>query len=58
MSQRLAMMESTEVAKIGIEAMLKGKPSVVPRWRNAVMAWSSHLVPRRLATAVTFRLMR
>lgn len=56
--QRLVMMESKEVARIGIEAMLKGKPSVVPGWRNAVMAWSSRLVPRRLATAVTFRLMR
>lgn len=48
---RLLTMESETVAEIGINAMLKGKPSVVPGWLNAVMAWISQRVPRRLAAA-------
>ena len=56
--QRMAMMRSAEVARIGIEAMLKGKPSVVPGYFNAVMAWSNRLIPRRLSAAIAERLMR
>jgi uncharacterized protein len=55
--QQLVMMESAEVASIGIDAMLKGKPSVVPGRLNAAMAWSARLVPRRFATALSYRLM-
>lgn len=55
--QRLVEMLSREVARIGIEAMLKGKPSVVPGWINAVTAWSTRLIPRRLSAAIAYRTM-
>ncbi|MDZ7843596.1 MAG: SDR family oxidoreductase [Anaerolineales bacterium] len=48
---RLLTMESGRVAEIGINAMLKGKPSVVPGRLNAALAWISQRVPRRLAAA-------
>lgn len=46
------MMESKRVAEIGIQAMLQGKPSVVPGRVNALFAWLAQRVPRRLATAI------
>lgn len=55
--QRLIMMESDEVARIGIEKMLAGKPSVVPGWLNALMVWTNRLMPRRVSTAVAHSLM-
>ncbi len=55
--QRLTMMQSKEVVQIGIKAMLKGKPSVVPGWLNAVMAWSTRLMPRRGLAALANLLM-
>lgn len=55
--QRLVMMSSAEVARIGIEAMLAGKSSVVPGWINAVMVWSNRLIPRRWSAAAVYRLM-
>ncbi len=56
--QRLVMMKSSAVARIGIDSMLKGKPSVVPGRINAVMAWSNRLIPRRFSAALADRLMR
>ena len=56
--QRRVMMESAEVARIGIRAMLKGRSSVVAGRLNAIAAWSIRLTPRRVATAVAARLMR
>lgn len=55
--QRLTMMQSPEVVRIGIASMLKGKPSVVPGWLNAATAWSNRLIPRRLSAAIGHRLM-
>lgn len=55
--QRLAMMKSEDVTRIGIESMLKGKPSVVPGRLNALSVWSNRLMPRRLSAAVAYRLM-
>lgn len=55
--QRLAMMQSADVAAAGIEAMLKGRSSVVPGFANALAAWSTRLMPRRLAAAVAERTM-
>lgn len=56
--QRLAMMQSRDVVRIGIDAMLAGKPSVVPGRLNALSVWSNRLLPRRLSAAVADRLMR
>lgn len=55
--QRLMMMESDEVARIAIEKMLVGQPSVVTGWLNALMVWSNRLMPRRLSAAVGHKLM-
>lgn len=55
--QRLVMMKSPDVVRIGLSAMLKGTPSVVPGFINAVSAWSNRLIPRRVSTMVAERLM-
>lgn len=55
--QRMMMMESADVTRIGIDSMLKRKPSVVPGWLNSITIWSNRLMPRRLSAAVTHRLM-
>lgn len=55
--QRMVMMRSADVARIGIDAMLRGKSSVVPGFFNALTAWSNRLIPRRLAAALAYRLM-
>ncbi|HYY80260.1 MAG TPA: SDR family oxidoreductase [Actinomycetes bacterium] len=56
--QRLAMMRSPTVARIGVDAMLKGRPSLVAGRLNAASAWSNRLLPRRLSVATADRLMR
>jgi len=56
--QRRSRMDSPTVARIGIDAMLKGRPSLVVGWRNAANAWSIRLVPRRTAAALAYRAMR
>lgn len=55
---RLNQIESSKVARIGIRAMLEGKPSVIPGWMVALTAWASQRAPRRWATAITGWLMR
>ncbi|HEX6290393.1 MAG TPA: SDR family oxidoreductase [Herpetosiphonaceae bacterium] len=55
--QRMAMMQSADVTRIGIESMLKGRPSVVPGRLNALTVWSNRLIPRRLSAAIAYRLM-
>jgi hypothetical protein len=56
--QRLLMMKSADVARIGIEAMLKGRPSVVPGFLNAVGAFIPRLMPRRAQAALAESTMR
>jgi uncharacterized protein len=55
--QRLVLMKSADVARIGIEAMLKRRPSIVPGFINALMVWSNRLAPRRVSAAVSEWLM-
>lgn len=55
--QRMVMMQSADVARIGIDAMLRGKSSVVPGFFNTLTAWSNRLIPRSLAAALAYRLM-
>lgn len=55
--QRLTMMDSPTVARIGIDAMLKGRPSLVPGRLNAASVWSNRLLPRRASAALAHRLM-
>jgi len=54
---RMVNMESAEVARIGIKAMLKGRSSIVPGWKVSLTAWVSQRAPRSWATAVTGWLM-
>jgi uncharacterized protein len=56
--QRMVMMQSADVARIGIENMLRGKPSVVPGWLNAVTVWFNRLLPRRMQAATAELLMK
>ncbi len=56
--QRLLMMPSERVARIGIEAMLKGKPSKVPGLLNALPVQMMRLTPRRAAAAIASIMMR
>jgi uncharacterized protein len=56
--QRRSRADSPTVARIGVEAMLKGRPSLVAGWRNAAAAWSVRLLPRRTAAALAYRAMR
>jgi short-subunit dehydrogenase len=55
--QRLARMDSPSVARIGVDAMLKGRPSLVPGRFNAASVWSNRLLPRRASAALAHRLM-
>jgi len=54
---RLAGIESSQIARIGINAMLRGRASIVPGWMVSLVAWVSQRAPRRWATAVTGWLM-
>ena len=55
--QRLARMDSPSVARIAVDAMLKGRPSLVPGRLNAASVWSNRLLPRRASAALAHRLM-
>ncbi len=49
---RLTQMTSPDVARIGIEAMLSGRSSIVPGIHNAAMVASVRFTPRRVVTAL------
>ena len=55
---RRVQMQSPEVARIGIKAMLKERSSIIPGFQNSLAAWSVRLAPRRIATAVAGFFMR
>ena len=55
---RLNKVTSGQVAKGGIDAMLKGKASLIPGWSVALTAWLSQRAPTRWSTALTGCLMR
>lgn len=50
--QRLMMMDSPTVARIGIDSMLRRRPSVVPGFMNSLSAFSTRLLPRRAQAAL------
>lgn len=51
-AQKQGMMKSYPVAKTGIEAMLIGKPNVIPGWKNTISAFFFRLLPRRLTMTI------
>ena len=56
--QRWSMRASRPGAEIGIDAMLRGKPSKVAGVMNALTAWSLRFVPRRLQAAMASAAMQ
>jgi hypothetical protein len=56
--QRRMAMESSDVVRIGINAMLRGRSCVVTGSMNAFLAWGTRLLPRQVLAAATDRLMR
>jgi hypothetical protein len=55
--QRVTMMKSADVARVGLRAMFNRRASVLPGFVNQMMALGSKLLPRRLVTAVAYRLI-
>jgi short-subunit dehydrogenase len=53
--QRLAMMKSADVARIGVRSMLARKSSVVPGWLNALTVWSIRLIPQQRPALLSYR---
>ncbi|QNM95409.1 SDR family NAD(P)-dependent oxidoreductase [Chitinimonas koreensis] len=56
--QRLMMMQSRPVAQIGLAALFKGVPSVVPGLGNKLTILSNRLAPRSLQSKVAYQLMK
>jgi short-subunit dehydrogenase len=56
--QRLVMMHSRPVVRIGLRALARGHASVVPGFLNSVTAWSNRLMPRSLQRRIAHQLMR
>ena len=52
--QRLVLMDSKTVARIGIESMLRRKSSVVPGFINSLVAFSTRLLPRRMLASLAY----
>lgn len=55
--QRLFMMQSPTVVRVGLDALLRGKTSIVPGVANRFLAWSNRLMPRRMAAMLAHRTM-
>lgn len=55
--QRLAMMESRKVARIGVVNMLRRRPCVIPGFLNQLLAFSTRFAPRRLQAVVSSLLL-
>lgn len=56
--QRLVMMQSRPVAHIGLQAMFKGKLSVVPGLMNKLTIFSNRFTPRSIQSKVAYTLMK
>ena len=56
--QRMMMMSSADVARIGIKAMLAGRYSVVPGFLNRLTALFTMITPDRINAAAAYRLMK
>jgi short-subunit dehydrogenase len=50
------VMTASEVARVGYEAFKRGQITVIPGWRNRVLALLVRVAPRRLVPAVVRRL--
>lgn len=50
--QKATMMESADVARIGIDAMVAGRSSIVTGYINTINAWFMSMLPRPWAAAI------
>jgi short-subunit dehydrogenase len=55
--QRSMMMDSSTVARIGIQGMLRRRPSVIPGFLNNLAAFGTRLMPRRMQAAAAHLFM-
>jgi uncharacterized protein len=55
---RLLVMQGPEVARVGVEAMKAGRPSVVAGRLNTLAATAARILPRNLVTAIAHRTMK
>ena len=55
---RIIRIDSADVARVGIKAMLKGRSSIVPGLKVGLTAWFGQRGPRRWSTAAAGWLMR
>jgi short-subunit dehydrogenase len=51
------MMKSTDVARIGFNALKKGKPLVIAGGVNKITTWIQRAVPRRWAIKVAAKVI-
>lgn len=56
--KRAFMMPSRPVVQAGLQAMQRGRASVVSGWKNKLMTWSTRLVPRILQRKIAHRVLR
>jgi short-subunit dehydrogenase len=56
--QRVFMMQPRPVAEIGIRAMRKGIPSIVPGFANKATIFSNRFAPRSVQSKVAYQLMK
>lgn len=56
--QTKTVMDSPAVARVGVEAMLAGRPGIVAGALNKAATFSQRLMPRRLQAAVAARVMK
>ncbi len=50
---RLSPMSAERVANAGYQALMQGKPLVIPGFRNALLAFGNRIVPRKFASQVS-----
>lgn len=55
---RMTMMESGEVVRLGLAAMLRRQSSVVPGWLNALVAGLARLLPRQVLARMAAQAMQ
>ncbi len=56
--QRMTMMQTGDVARIGVEALLRGRPVAIAGRTNALSAVSARLLPQAFAARLAERAMR
>lgn len=56
--QRMMIMESPDVARTGLEAMVKGRASIVPGWGNWFLTVLMRFVPRSWLKWISYLIMR